>query len=333
MKAAVCDQLPAQALDVREVAEPAVGLDDLLLDIDACGICGTDLHILSGEAYRPSRLPFVLGHEPVGVVTRVGDDADQGWLGRRVAITLFTGCGVCDFCAAGDERLCTELRDITGVMSSWGGYAERMTVHEPQVVLVPDGLSSRDAAALVDAGATAANAARAVRDSGSNQVLVLGGGPVGFLVAELLRDACDLAIVEPAAARRELLRRLGYRVAADEAEIGVSPDAVVDCAGAASVVASAIEYLQPRGLYVVVGYSEVPLVDFAPVARKELHIRGVRSGSRDDLERVLNLAAAGEIRLPPIEAWPLERINDALEALRTGCVEGKAVIITRPEAA
>lgn len=84
---------------------------------------------------------------------------------------------------------------------------------------------------------------------------------------------------------------------------------------------------RPHGLYVVVGYCPVPIVDFGHVARKELTIRGVRSGSRADLIAVLDLASAEEIRLPPIDLWQLDEINDALEALRLGNVEGKAVIV------
>ena len=202
-----------------------------------------------------------------------------------------------------------------------------MVVHEPQVVGVPSGLSSEAAATLVDAGATAMNAAGVVRRSGHRRVTIVGGGPVGFLVAELLRESCELLVVEPAPARRDVLRQLGYQVSSTVGDVEQASEVVVDCAGVAAVVPWGIEHLKPRGLFVVVGYCFVPLVDFAPVARKELTIRGVRSGSRADLAEVLDLASAEKIRLPPIEVWPLDDINDALEALRRGKVEGKAIIV------
>ena len=323
MRAALVRALPADDLDVAGVAKPAPPApDEIVIRVEMCGICGTDLHILDGISYRPD-LPFVLGHEPVGTVVAGADE----WLGRRVTITLFTGCGACALCHAGDERLCLELVSITGVLNAWGGFAERLVVRAAQAVEVPAALSSAEAATLVDAGATAVNAARLVLAHGAERPVVVGGGPVGLLVAERLRAAglCPL-VVEPLAVRREALARLGQKTASAATEISGRPDAVVDAAGAAGVLPWALERLAPRGIHVLAGYGIVPALDLAPAARKELTIRGVRSGSRADLIEALELAARGELRLPPISIWPLGRINEAFEALRRGAVEGKAVI-------
>src|SRR5437879_709779 len=113
--------------------------DELLLRVDACGICGTDLHILSGDSYRPA-LPFVLGHEPVGTVIAAGEAGGDRWLGRRVILTLFTGCGQCRECRRGQERICARLRSISGVLGVWGGYAESMVIRAAQAVEVPTAL-------------------------------------------------------------------------------------------------------------------------------------------------------------------------------------------------
>src|SRR4051812_17963206 len=102
-----------------ELPEPVPADDEIVLEVEACGICGTDLHILAGSSYAPE-LPFVLGHEPVGRVVLTGDAA-RDWLGARVAITLFTGCGTCVLCLDGDERLCESLVSITGVLRRAGG--------------------------------------------------------------------------------------------------------------------------------------------------------------------------------------------------------------------
>src|SRR5258706_11300488 len=116
MRAALGLSLPTPGPSIESVAGPgALGADELLVRIEACGICGTDLHILAGESYRPE-LPFVLGHEAVGVVVAAGDGADSRWIGRRTTMTLFEGDGTCLECLAGRERLCPNLRAVRGVL-------------------------------------------------------------------------------------------------------------------------------------------------------------------------------------------------------------------------
>ena len=327
MQAAVAREIPADRLDVAAVAMSEIEADDdVLIRVEACGICGTDLHILDGVSYRPDT-PFVLGHEPVGVVVAAGAAA-QGWQGRRVTMTLFTGDGTCQSCARGDERLCPNLASITGVLRAWGGYAEYLRVHARQLLEVPATLSSADAASLVDCGATAANSVRVALDHAPRRALILGAGPIGYMCAELLRIA-DVAVqvVQPSRLRREALARIGHDVVASMGDAGAPVDVVIDCTGAAGVMASGLQALGPQGVYILAGYARVPDVDFAVVARKELTIRGIRSGRREDLESVLQLAASGLMRLPAITEWPLSEVNDALAALRGRQVPGKAVIV------
>jgi alcohol dehydrogenase, propanol-preferring len=328
MRAALLPELPAHSLTVADHPDPLPAEDELLVAVTCCGICGTDLHILAGGSYRP-RLPFVLGHEPVGTVVSAGSAAGEAWVGRRVAITIFTGCGQCEQCRRGDERLCQQRSRATGVLERWGGFAERMVISMSQAVDVPAGLPATEAASLVDAGATAANAARIlpVVDGRPGMTVVAGGGPVGWLVAEVLRlDGHDVVVAEPLPERRAAVAELGYGVTKALDEVRGRVSVVLDCAGAEGIVPWALERLDPRGVLVVVGYRTVRDADFSLIARKELTVRGVRSGSRRDLVRVLDLASSRRIRLPPVTTWPLEKINDAFAALRRGEVAGKAVI-------
>jgi D-arabinose 1-dehydrogenase-like Zn-dependent alcohol dehydrogenase len=136
---------------------------------------------------------------------------------------------------------------------------------------------------------------------------VVGGGPVGFLAAELAKArGWEVSLVQRSAARRESLEALGYAVAESLADVVVRPTAVIDAAGAYG--------------------PSVPLT-LAPVARKELRVVGVRSGSRADLIGVLAAAASDTIRLPQVTVWPLLEINAAFAALREKTVAGKAVIV------
>jgi len=302
------------------------GEADAVVNVEACGICGTDLHILAGDSYRPAT-PFVLGHEPVG---RLAVDVPERGLsaGQLVTMTIFEGCGHCEFCLGGEERLCQQLRSIVGVDRRWGGFAERLAIPRAQLVAVPEMLSADVAASLVDAGATAANSARAISQFESSGLVVLGGGPVGLLTAEIARhDGCTPTVIEPNALRR---RELAARSFETESSIGAlvhraAIDCVVDCVGAPDVVGPALELLRPHGTLVVVGYTRVN-VDFSLIARKELRVVGIRSGNRKDLERALMLVSAGSVQAPPIESFSLDQINQALHALRAGELGGKAVI-------
>ncbi|MFI6180090.1 alcohol dehydrogenase catalytic domain-containing protein [Nonomuraea sp. NPDC051191] len=327
MQAAVAPSIPSERLEVTRVPRPVPEADDhVVLRVHACGICGTDLHVLAGHSYRPET-PFVLGHEPAGVVVDAGAGARQ-WMGRRAVITLFTGEGSCAACRAGDERLCPELVSITGVLGAWGGYADYLRVRAGQLVEVPPPLSWEDAASLVDGGATAANSVRVALERRPRRVLVLGAGPIGHLCAELLRvHGVPVQAVEPNPVRRRALRAVGHDVVASVEAAAAPVDVVIDCTGAPAVLAPGLDALDPHGTYLLAGYARVPDVDFAVVARKEADIRGIRSGRREDLESILALAADGKLRLPPTARWRLSAVNDALDALRAQRVPGKAVIV------
>jgi NAD+-dependent secondary alcohol dehydrogenase Adh1 len=327
MTAAVLRSLPAAHLDVTKVPAPAVTRpDEIVLQVEACGICGTDLHIMEGRSYKPE-LPFVLGHEPVGVVVDAGADA-AGWLGKRVTITLFTGDGTCAECRAGDERLCSHVVSDTGVFGEWGGYAERLKVHAAQALEAPPELTGPQVASLVDAGATAANSVRVAMARRPERVLILGAGPIGLISAEMLRAlGVSVQMTQRSPRRRRVAAEWGYDIVETIAQTDGPFDAVIDCTGSPDVFNDGVAALGPRGAYVLAGYAVVPNADFGEVSHKEATIHGIRSGSRTDLATVLDMAARGDVRLPDITTWPLTEINTALDALRGRQVEGKAVIV------
>jgi propanol-preferring alcohol dehydrogenase len=329
VRAAVLTKLPSETLEVREVDELVPDAGEIVMRIEACGICGTDLHVMAGTSYRPN-LPFILGHEPVGTIVGVGAGVDEAFLAERVVPTIFTGCGRCRFCRSGDERLCREGARITGVTGLPGGFAEQMRLRVEQIVSVPRTLDSRSAASLVDAGTTAHNAVRVFLDDGQpadGADVVVGAGPLGLLVAELLRiKGREVLVVEMNALRKEQVERLGYHCLDAVTEVPGPIASVFDCAGHPSVPNACLGTLEPRGWYLVVGYTVVPHLDMASIARRELTVRGIRSGNRNDLEAMLQLAADEAIRLPEHDEWSLEHINEAFEALRSGKVAGKAVI-------
>jgi 2-desacetyl-2-hydroxyethyl bacteriochlorophyllide A dehydrogenase len=320
-------RIPTDQLSIEEAPRPRLERpDDVIIKVEACGICGTDLHIMEGHSYRPD-LPFVLGHEPAGTVVEAGRAASE-WLGKRVVITLFTGCGHCQECLAGNERLCANVVSDTGVFGVWGGYADCLLVHAAQLLEVPARLTGPQAASLVDAGATAANSVRVAMTREPASVLILGAGPIGLLSAEMLRaNGVDVQMTQRSPRRRAAAQRWGYEVFGAIGETRGGFDAVIDATGSPAVFNDGVKALGPRGKYILAGYAIVPNADFAEVSHKEAVIHGIRSGSRHDLATIVGMAAAGTVRLPEIMTWPLAGINDAITALKDRRVEGKAVII------
>ena len=157
--------------------------------------------------------------------------------------------------------------------------------------------------------------------------MVAGAGPVGLVLAELLAaEGVDPVLVEPNPLRRTVAADRGLRAVASLEETGPPADVLIDCAGVAGAIAAMLARIASHGLYLSVGYAAVPELDLAIVARRELTIRGIRSGTRADLARVLQLAADGTIRPPDCQTWDLADINDALAELRGGRLAGKAVI-------
>jgi alcohol dehydrogenase, propanol-preferring len=329
MKAAVLRKLPAKTLDVSEIPGPDMPPGSVMLQVSACGICGTDLHIMDGVSYSPD-LPFVLGHEPVGTVEAVSAGVDEDLLGRRMVPAIFVGCMKCSACKAGNERLCERGAQVTGVLGRWGGFAERLVLDADHLIEVPANLSDEEAASLVDAGATAHNAARVAAGHGGpgrGPVMVAGAGPVGLLAAELLRTlGAQPLVVEPNTVRRETAGQLGFTALASPGQTTGSFSVIVDCAGATEAIPGMLSRLTAHGMYICVGYGIVSQLDLAVVSRRELTIRGIRSGTKNDLEQVLAIAASRAIRLPPCHVWQLDHVNEALQALRNGTVPGKAVV-------
>ena len=258
----------------------------------------------------------------------LGPGVDERLLGTRVVPTLFIGCRVCISCQSGDERLCTNGALVTGVLGVPGGFAELLALGE-QLVEVPVGVDALSAATLVDAGATAQTRSGSPQARRSPQGRAWSSGRARSGCSQRSSFECP-AMRSPSssASRSEPTQPHG------SASTEVSLDrvsgpfaAVVDCAADPGAVERELELLRPRGWFLAVGYSTVPGLDLSVVARRELTIRGIRSGSRHDLETVLDVVAQGAIRLPEAHRWRLEEIDDAFRSLRSGALPGKAVIV------
>jgi propanol-preferring alcohol dehydrogenase len=337
MKAALLRAF-GQPLSLEDVPRPVLADDEVVVRVCACGIDGTDLKLLDGFGYTPD-LPFVMGHEPAGVVAEVGAAVTEFRPGERVIPYIFFHCERCRLCLRGREQLCPRMSGVLGVKGHHGGYAQYLKVPARQLVTVPEGLAWTDAAVLCDAGLTAYHAIGRARLGPGETVVVIGVGGVGSFVVQLARqEAARVIAVEQTPAKVEHAQRMGadhvlasggQDVAAEVRHLteGWGADCVFDVVGTRATLAAGIDCLASGGRLVVVGYTpeEYPLSG-KRVAQGELTIVGTRGGCKHDLRAVAWLAAHGGLHSVVSDVRPFEQVNEALALLRAGRVLGRLVL-------
>lgn len=339
MKAVVLREF-GQSLVVEDVPDPHPGPQDVVIKVMACGIDGTDLKLLDGFGYTPE-LPFIMGHEPAGVVEEVGAEVTDFRPGDRVIPYIFLIPPDSAWYRAPREQLCPEMTGVIGVRNAAGGYAERLCVPARQLVRVPDEVSWQDAAVLCDAGLTAWHAVDRAQISEGETLLVIGVGGVGSFVVQLakLRGARVIA-VEQSAAAEDWARSLGVDAVLRNDEQPVAErvrnlaghggaDCVMDIVGSQATLNDGVDSLHVGGRLVVVGYTpDEYALSPKRLAQNELQLIGSRGGTHRDLTAMTELMADGKIQSIVTQTRPLEQANESLEALRQGAVLGRLVLET-----
>ncbi|WP_410606090.1 alcohol dehydrogenase catalytic domain-containing protein [Amycolatopsis sp. lyj-109] len=334
MRAAVVTELSAP-LELREVPVPEPGAQQILVRMEACGICHTDIHIASGDWPVEPALPLIPGHEGVGIVERVGPGVAVSRIGQRVALPwLGSACGQCGFCVSGWETLCESQRN-TG-FSIDGGYAEYAIADARYAVAVPEGVSPLDAAPLTCAGVTSYKAVRAGRVGPADRVAVFGVGGLGHLAIQYARHAGGfVTAVDVEAEKLELAGELGAEQVIDATT--ADPAAVIRAQGGADVAIAlsaapsayeqALRSLRRGGRLVCVGLPAggvLPVPIFDAVTRG-ISVIGSIVGTRKDLAEVFALHAAGRTTVTA-EPRKLEEINQAFTDVRANRVRARLVI-------
>jgi 2-desacetyl-2-hydroxyethyl bacteriochlorophyllide A dehydrogenase len=329
MRAAVLTQFNAP-WEIRDVPEPRPAEGQVLIQVEASGMCGTDLHVHHGRLpiVRP---PFVLGHEPVGRIVEVGAGVTALRAGDRVGVSwMQKGCGRC--------RACQEQRGWCPNGQSWanlgGGNSERMLAWAEGCTLVPEGVRSEEAAPLFCAGYTVASGFRAARPRPGDRVAVLGIGGLGHLAIQYARAlGFEVVAVTGTEAKRTDAIAMGASeaIAAGEhagkalAAAG-GADVVVATTNSAAQVSQAISGLRPEGRFVNLGALDGPIqITTADLLFPPKQLLGGSQGERRDLVEILYLLAAGKVK-PAIETYPLEKANDVRERLAAGKVRYRAVL-------
>lgn len=341
MKAAVLHELHGP-LTVEEVAEPTIGPDDVLVSTQACGICGTDLHIQDGWGYTPA-LPFVMGHEASGVVAQTGANVTRFTVGDRVVPNIFFTCGICFYCRTNRETQCINLDGILGVLTHWGGYGEYFRIPARQLFHLPEDVSFEDGAVIADAVVTAVHAVQMGRVMAGETVVVIGiGGCGGAAVQICVRRGARVIAVDRVAAKMYRAVELGADlvIQADEEDVpravreltaGFGAHCVIDAVGSAETVQQGIDALASGGRLVLLGYTqECYSLDPRQVAVNELEILGTRSGGRQCTVDAIQAVSQPHWRSIVSDVFPISRVNDALALMRSGQALGR-IVLTYPQ--
>jgi len=339
MQAAVLHDFK-QRLSVEEVARPHPDANEVLIQVEACGVCHSDLHVADGDWKQFAGIvkkPLVLGHEIAGRVVETGRSVQDLQIGNRVGVPwIHWTCGECEFCREGNENLCPRQK-ITGVTVD-GGYAELVKAPATHALRIPDSLSAAEAAPLFCAGVTVYRALKGAGIEPGQRLAVFGVGGLGHLAVQFgCALGAEVTAIDLVEEKLELARSLGasytLNAAATDAikEVRHRGGVHVALVTSASKVAydAAFYSLRPTGMLLVVGLP-ADNICFPPImmAAGEVRIQASAVGTRQDLREVLALAAAGKVRCRVVTR-PLSQANEALDQLRRGEVSGRIVLTPR----
>jgi propanol-preferring alcohol dehydrogenase len=339
MKAAILRELK-RPLTIEEVVQPKPAAHEVLIEVQACGVCHSDLHVANGDwpqIVPITKTPLILGHEIAGRVVEKGASVNDLQVGDRVGVSwVYWTCGECEFCREGNENLCIK-QQITGVTVD-GGYAEFVKAPSSHALKIPDGLTCVEAAPLFCAGVTVYRALQRAKIQPGQRLAVFGVGGLGHLAVQIGRvlgaivTAIDVSEEKLAHARSTgasvTLNATTSNVVKELRRAGGVHAALVTSAAKAAYDA-ACPCVRPGGILLAVGLPSESIC-FPPIlmAALELRIQASSVGTREDLREVLALGAAGRVRCQTATR-PLAQVNDALQQLRSGQVSGRLVLVPR----
>jgi len=327
----------------QEIEEPGPG--EVLVRVDAVGICGSDLHAYSEGAVgdSPCKYPMVLGHEPAGTVVKAGAGV-SGWSpGDRAALEPAIYCYHCEMCRTGHHNICTNIRFLS-TPGNPGFFREFVNLPVASLLAIPRGISM-ELATVVEPLAVAVHSMKFAAIQPGETVAVIGAGPIGLLTIACLKvgGAGRIFAVEPVAHRRAMAERMGADAALDPADIDVvrqihadtanrGVDCAIDCAAKSDTTNQAIRAARYGGRVLLTGIHSEVMVPFevSPMRRKELAIFNVRRSNHNS-EAALDLLVNRTAWFAPLvtHTRPLDLIAEAFSIAESYCDGvGKMVVTT-----
>lgn len=328
---------PDLGFAIEEVPDPAPKPHEIILRVNRCGICGTDLHLTDGKGFLQVPAGTVLGHEFAGEVVAVGSDVAHFAVGdHATALAAIAACGQCEPCSAGELQWCISDHRF---FPETGGYAQYAPVAEPQAVKLPTSLSLADAA-LVEPLAVAWHGYRLAELSPGADVLVVGAGPIGLSVAFWARRMGARKVVVQAQSRRREVQALAmgadafvtsgnFAAGAGAGEFGGSPDVVFEAVGAPGAIELAMQAVRPRGTVMVLGWCGVPDA-YTPALylMKEIRVQFSMTYSVSDFIHSISVLDRGDIdpRAMITETIGLSDLPNTFNSLRAGADQCKVLV-------
>jgi alcohol dehydrogenase, propanol-preferring len=339
MKAMVLEEIGAitpgrESLRLRDCPDPQPAEHELLIRVSTCGVCHTELDEIEGRA-APPQMPMIPGHQVVGRVIARGEMATGIEIDQRVGVAwIFSACGHCEHCLAGDENLCAEFR-ATGRDAN-GGYAELMTVPAAFAHPIAETLSDTEAAPLLCAGAIGYRSVRLAGVRDRMRVGLTGFGASAHLVLKMIRHLCpdtEVYVFARGPDARAFALELGAVWAGDTIQAPpVKLQAIIDTTPAWLPVVRAMECLEPGGRLVInairkeeADKGELLRLDYPRHLWLEKELKSVANITRSDVREFLALAARISLR-PEIETYGLADANRALLDLKTKPLRGAKVL-------
>lgn len=317
---------PGTRLRLEQISVPAPGPGQVLLEVHACGICRTDLHVVDGELTEP-KLPIVLGHQIVGVVLEAGEGVERPSVGDRVGVPwLGWTCGECVYCRTGRENLCDRAR-FTGYQID-GGYADYTIADSRFCLPIPDGYPDLQAAPLLCAGLIGYRCLRAAGDA--PRLGIYGFGSAGHILIQVARHRGQrvFAFTRPGddAAQAFATELRADWVGPSDALPPEPLDAAIIFAPAGELVPAALRAVAKGGIVVCGGIhmSDIPTFPYS-ILWGERTLRSVANLTRADGEEFLRLAPTIPIH-SQVRVYPLDQTNQAFDDLREGRLRGSGVV-------
>src|SRR5271170_3660699 len=343
MKAAVLHEFKTP-LSLEDVPRPEPAANEVLIEVEVCGVCHSDLHVADGDWTQFAGIvkkPLILGHEIVGRVVERGaavqNEVQNIDIGDRVGVPwVHWTCGQCEFCREGNENLCVRQR-ITGVMVD-GGYAEFAKAPASHVIKIPDTLASEQAAPLLCAGVTVHRALKQAKIHTGQRLAVFGVGGLGHIAVQIGREmGAEVIAVDISDEKLALAKSLGAARTLNAATSNVVKEmrgsggahvAIVTSA-AKSAYDTAFYCVRPTGTLLAVGLPAKD-ISFPPIlmAAAEIQIKASAVGTREDLREVLEMGAAGKVHCQ-VSTRPLAEVQAVLGELSRGEVAGRVVLRMR----
>jgi len=323
-KFALIDQSP---LELTDVPMPEPGAEDILIRINVCGVCHTDLHTIEGEL-PDVKLPIIPGHQIVGIVEKMGSEASRFKEGDRVGVAwLYSTEENGRYAQQGKENLCDNAR-FTGYHVN-GGYTEYIVIPEKFAYPIPSIFSDQEAAPLLCAGIIGYRALRLSEVKPGQRLGLIGFGASAHVAIQVaVHWGCEVYVFSRSEEHRELARKLGANwTGTSNEDPPAKLDSIVNFTPAGPTVLDGMRFLDKGGTQALAGIymSPIPEMDYIKYLYHERTLRSVANATRDDGNELLKIAAEIPIKTTT-QIFPLEEANQALQLLKDSKIDGAAVL-------